>query len=88
MLLKVKVTANSRRPGLVKLERDILYVKVSAPPVDGRANQELCDLLANVLKLSPTGVVVKRGHSAKMKYVEITPFDADRVFAILSQQIS
>ncbi|MBU1039123.1 DUF167 domain-containing protein [Patescibacteria group bacterium] len=88
MLLKVKVIANSHRPGLVKMEGDILHIKLAAPPADGKANAELCETLSRVLKVPKTDVIIKRGQGSKVKYLEILGFDDSHIFAILSQRLS
>ncbi len=83
--LKVRVTANAHRPGLTKLEGDVLYLKVSSPPVDGRANQELCQLLADVLRVAASLVAVRWGHMARLKTVEVQNIDEGQALAILRQ---
>ena len=86
--LKVKVTANSHRPGLVGIIDDVLHLKVSAPPADGRANNELCRTLAEILRV-PVGLVsVRFGHSARVKTVEVEGIDPHGVFAILRQHLA
>lgn len=86
--LKVKVTANSRRPGIVDLVDKVLHCKVSSPPVDGRANRELEELLAEALRLAKTAVNVRWGHMARIKTVEVEEIDEDKLFAILRQHLS
>ncbi len=85
MLLRVKVTANSRRPGIVGLMGKVLHVKVGAPPVDGRANAEVCAVVAKLLKLPSSQVEIKSGHSAKLKTLFIASVDEQQLFAILRQ---
>lgn len=84
-LLKVKVTANSHRPGIVGLNGSVLHVRVAAPPVDGRANAEVCATVAELLKLSRSQVEIKTGHSAKLKTLLVSGIDEQQLFAILRQ---
>lgn len=86
--LKVRVTANSHRPGIVSLENKVLYCKVSSPPVDGRANRELEELLAEVLRLAKSAVNVRWGHMARVKTVELEEIDEVKLFAILRQHLN
>lgn len=51
--LTVKVTANSHRPGLVGLVDNVLSIKVAAAPADGKANEEVCQTLSQVLHIAP-----------------------------------
>ncbi len=85
MLLRVKVTANSRRPGIVGLAGSVLHVKVAAPPVDGLANAEVCAAVAELLKLPSSQVEIKTGHSAKLKTLLVSGVDEQQLFAILRQ---
>jgi len=86
--LKVRVTANSHRPGMVALVDKVLHCKVSSPPVDGRANRELEELLAEVLRLAKSAVNVRWGHMARVKTVELEEIDEDKLFAILRQHLN
>lgn len=51
-------------------ERDgLLWVRVSAPPVEGRANQELLRFLADMLGLPRSRLELVRGESSRRKSV-------------------
>ena len=53
-------------------ERDgVLLVRVTAPPVDGKANQALCRLIARRLRVGVRSVSVVRGGAARMKLIRI-----------------
>ena len=86
--LKVRVTANSHRPGLIELVDKVLHCKVSAPPADGRANRELEERLAEVLCVAKSSVNVRWGHMARVKTIEVEEIDEDKLFAILRQHLS
>lgn len=85
--LTVRVVANAHKPGLVSLVDKVLHCKVAAAPADGRANEELCQTLAKLIGVAPSGVVVRFGHSARQKVVEIAGVDETRLFAILRQHL-
>lgn len=85
--LKVRVTANSRHPGFVDFKDRVLWVKVVAPPADGRANDELCDMVSEALSLPKSSVRVKSGQSSRLKLLSISDVDERIVFAILRQHI-
>lgn len=53
-------------------ERDgTLLVRVTAPPVDGKANDAVVALLAKVLDVAPSEVHVERGAAARTKRVSV-----------------
>ncbi len=67
-------------------ERDgRLVVRVTAPPVDGRANEALCRLLAGALGVAPSSVSVIRGHTAREKTVRVEGIDDERARAALAE---
>ena len=85
--LTVRVVANSRKPGITGFVGTVLQCKVQTPPVDGRANRELEKLLAGVLGLAQSSVMVRFGHMARQKVVELSGIDEGKVFAILRQHL-
>ena len=50
MIIKVRVIPNSKRNDVVSRIGSILRVKIAAPAVEGKANEELCDYLARLIK--------------------------------------
>jgi len=53
-------------------ERDgALLVRVTAPPVDGKANDAVVALLAEALDVPPSEVHVERGAAARTKRVSV-----------------
>ncbi len=71
-LLPIKAVPNASRSEVVGWLGDSLKVKLKAPPVDGKANAELCRFLAEVLGLPKTAVTLATGASARQKRVAVT----------------
>lgn len=65
------------RTAVVGRHGDALKVKVSAPPVEGRANRAVEDLLAEVLGVERARVTVVAGESSRTKRVRIEGLGAD-----------
>lgn len=66
-------------------ERDgVLIVRVTAPPVEGKANEAVRRLLAKRLGVAPGRVSVVRGATGRDKIVEIDGVDAEAVRRALS----
>lgn len=61
-----KVTPRSGSDS-VRLTTEGLVIKVKAPPVEGKANEAACRLLASVLRLRPGAVSVLSGHTSRRK---------------------
>jgi uncharacterized protein YggU (UPF0235/DUF167 family) len=65
-------------------ERDgVVLIRVKAPPVDGKANDALCRLIAKRAGVAPSRVRVTRGHSSREKTVEVEGIETAQLRAAL-----
>ncbi|MDJ0723685.1 MAG: DUF167 domain-containing protein [Prochloraceae cyanobacterium] len=71
MKIQVKVKPNSKEQKVEKSTDGSLIVRLKSPPVDGKANKELIELLAKKFKVSKSKIKIKSGLSAKNKLIEI-----------------
>jgi uncharacterized protein (TIGR00251 family) len=73
MLLLVKVKPGARRNEVRAWDPRTLTVElaVSAPPVDGKANAAVLNVLADLLGCAPSRLALKTGASARTKRVEV-----------------
>lgn len=69
--LAVKVIPNAPRSEIVGWLGDALKVKIHAPPVEGRANDALCELLAATFQLPRRAVSVLHGDTSRQKLVRL-----------------
>lgn len=74
--LAIKAIPNAPRSEVVGWLGEALKVKVHAPPVEGRANEALCDFLAAYLRVPRRAVDVLRGDTSRQKTVRITGLSA------------
>jgi uncharacterized protein (TIGR00251 family) len=71
MKLQVKVKPNSKDQ-MIEEERDgSLTVRLKSPPLDGKANKELIEVLAKKFKVSKSQITIKTGLSSRNKIVII-----------------
>ena len=71
--LRVKVLPKSGRSEIVGVMADgTLKVKVHAPPERGKANAEVCALLAAELGVKPRDVAILSGETSPMKQLLVT----------------
>lgn len=70
-LLALKAIPNAPRNAITGWLGDVLKVKVHAPALEGRANEELCDFLADRLQLPRRAVSVARGGKSRQKLVRV-----------------
>jgi uncharacterized protein len=81
--LAVRVQPRARRNEIAGERGGSLLVRVTAPPLEGKANAAVCRLLARRLGLAPGRVAVVRGASSRDKLIEIDGIDADEVRCLL-----
>lgn len=79
VVLSVRLTPRSAREQVTLLEDGSLAVRVSAPPVDGRANAALERAVAGALRIAPSRVTLVRGARSREKAVRVDGLDAHAV---------
>lgn len=71
MLLEIKVKPNARKPRIEKGAGAGLTVYLKSPPVEGKANEELIQRLADRYGVPKSRVRIKSGHNSRSKLIEI-----------------
>ncbi|MBF0124590.1 MAG: YggU family protein [Magnetococcales bacterium] len=79
LLLAIHVQPRAARAQIVGPYRDRLKIALTAPPVEGAANQALCQLLAKHLRVASGQVQVVQGARSRDKTVRINHPLADNV---------
>lgn len=69
--IQVKVKPNAKQSALEKQADGSWKASIKAPPVDGKANAELIQLLAKEFGCSKSQVDIIRGESARLKTVQL-----------------
>ena len=77
--IQVRVQPGSNRSQILGWEGEVLRVRVQAPPVEGRANEALVELLAGALRLPKRTIVIERGARGRQKLVAIIGLDGAQV---------
>jgi uncharacterized protein len=69
--LSVRLQPRAKRDEVVGERAGMVVIRVTAPPVDGKANDALCRLIAKAAGVAPSKVSVIRGHTAREKVVRV-----------------
>lgn len=83
--VRVKPGASRTRVGGGYGDPPALVVAVSAPAVDGRANDAVVLALADALEVRRVQISIVSGHTARSKVVEVDADVAERWAALLDQ---
>ena len=69
--IAVRLQPRAKRNEVVGLRGDAIVIRVTAPPVDGKANEALIRLVAKRAGVAPSRVEIVRGHSAREKVIRV-----------------
>jgi uncharacterized protein (TIGR00251 family) len=81
----VQVVPRASRERLGPVVGDRLKVQLTAPPVDGAANDALVRLLAGALAVPRAQVSILRGETGRKKTIRIDGTAAERLRALISE---
>lgn len=81
--LSVHVQPRASRREIAGLHGDALKVRLTSPPVEGAANEELIELLANTFAVSPRAINIVAGQHSRSKIVEIEGITEQAVDAVV-----
>ena len=86
--LTVKVTPRASRNELVGLMSDgTVKIRVTAPPVDGAANEAVIALLAEVLSVPKSQIEIAAGQKSTQKLVSIVGLTPEQVDMLLKKRM-
>lgn len=72
LILKLLVQPRANRDEIAGPRGAHLRVRITAPPVEGKANQHLCNYLAKLCGVAKKAVELTAGHASRYKRVRIT----------------
>ena len=84
-ILSVKVQPRSSRAGIAGIADGALKVRLNSAPVDGQANRELIETLAEAFGIPKSRVSVKSGGSARTKRILLSGMTAGAAAKCLPQ---
>jgi uncharacterized protein (TIGR00251 family) len=75
----VKVHPRARKNAVTGRVGDALKVALTAPPVDGKANQAVVEFFADLFQIPRASVTIASGASSRNKVMRITGVAAEQV---------
>jgi uncharacterized protein (TIGR00251 family) len=75
----VRLQPRASKNEIAGLQGVALKVRVTAPPVDGLANEAMVELLSKALQTSRRNVCIVSGHSSRTKVIEVSGADLESV---------
>jgi hypothetical protein len=75
----VKVQPRAKKNAIVGELGDALKISLTAPPVEGRANEACIEFFANLLKVPRTSVSIASGESGRRKVIRVAGLSTDEL---------
>ena len=85
VILNVRAKPRSSKAGLEDVLDGAVRVRIRAAPVDGKANKELVETLADAFGVAKSRVVFKGGETSKTKRLLLAGVTADQAAAVLGK---
>jgi len=82
VVISIRVETRSSRPGVAGQYGDGLKVRLKSPPVEGRANRELIEILSDELNIPKSNVEIISGKTSKNKLVRLRGVGMERLRTI------
>ena len=79
ILLKVKAVPNSSKNQFCGLFDGAIKVKIKAPAVENKANEELVKFLSKTLKIPKSNISIESGNTSKVKIVYIETCSVEKI---------
>ncbi len=83
--IAVRLKPRGGRSELIGMRDGVLQARVTAAPVDGKANRALCKLIAKRVGVAPSRVSVLRGEKSRDKLVRVEGVDSAALQEVLGQ---
>jgi hypothetical protein len=71
VVFRIKVQPGAVKNEIMGVQGDVLKIKISAPPVKGKANKALIDFLAKELGVKRSEVEIVSGHTSRIKKIKV-----------------
>ena len=81
ILANIKIIPNSSKNEIV-LEEEFVKVKITAQPIEGKANKALIEFLAKKFKIPKTSIEIVKGETNKEKTLFFKTIDEKKIESI------
>ena len=82
-MLHCRILPSSSRNAVAEVSDAVVRIKITSPPLEGKANKTLTAFLAKVFKISKNRVKIVSGVSARQKTLLLAGLDSEEVLKTL-----
>jgi uncharacterized protein len=87
VIFPVRVQPHASKDEITGVMGGALKVRLRAPALEGRANEALCEFLAQLLKTPKVAVRILSGHHNRSKRVEVRGVTELQVLALVTHEV-
>lgn len=84
IIIRIKIVPNSSKNDII-LEEEFIKVKVTAQPIENKANKALIEFLSKSFKISKTSIEILKGDTSKEKTLLFKTNDKSKCREIVSK---
>ncbi len=84
LLIRIKIVPNSSKNDLI-IEDEFIKVKVTAQPIENKANKALIEFLSKRFKVPKTSIEIVKGDTSKEKTLLFSIKDEEKKQKIISE---
>ena len=84
VIVNLRISPNAKKNEIIK-EDGAVKIKITAQPVDGKANKALVEFLSKEFKIPKTSIQIIKGETSKDKSVLFSTTDTEKISKILDK---
>ena len=84
--IKIRLQPRAARDEIVGERNGALLVRLTTPPIEGRANKAVCRFLARQLGIAPTRVSLLKGTRSRDKVVQVEGLTSEQIAQTLQRK--
>lgn len=81
ILIKIRISPNASKNQIL-LDGDIIKLKVTAQPIENKANKAVIEFLSKTFKIPKTSIEIVKGETSKDKTIFISTTDNEKITKI------
>ena len=87
VLIKIRISPNASKNQII-FDGDIIKLKVTAQPIENKANKAVVEFLSKTFRVPKTSVEIVKGETSKDKTIFISTTDKEKIDMIVSSMKS
>ncbi|MBR1424017.1 YggU family protein [bacterium] len=78
VIVNIKISPNAKKNEIIKSSSET-KIKITAQPIDGKANKAIVEFLSKEFKIPKTSIVILKGETSKEKTILFKTSDNEKI---------